>query len=550
MIENLAVVTYGIRKSVPDQPQVLGLTDYAFDIYSLVRDDMPELASILDKALAAIPVWDKAAIMARWLPLYAPGQAAARGGDAARDQEIAGPAGGEAAKAVKVVLNRREREYLSRKGSLRNAWTRKWPPVERWTKPAGTRAWGRRAGAFVRAAIDCGCRLAPTASWTQTLEAAEKGGCDFIAAAVDTPERRRFLEFTSPYRRLPLVAVTRATIPSWTAPRPWEQPVGVARATPLRTSCAPKPGMDVTDVPGEAEGLPGWPTEGSTPSWACCRSWPTSSARTANGAQDRRGPDEHLDLCVAVPRGRTEILSHLSKGVSSLTAAELDAIFKRWVAVKFENGFDYTLVWRVAAERPWSSWSSCGGTASSPGTTGPFARPMRSWPRFWTIPARAFCPSDRTAWWSRVRAANAGTSSARTRPARPSIFCCFPQTRPPPRIFKRTSGASWPKPDFSGGPCTSRSCPGRSGSGIWSWRWNTGSWTPAGSCMDLTDVTDERRLESEVETERRRLASVWPWPGPPDFFQVLDGFAAFWTGSGPRPGSRPTPEAPRPRFAG
>jgi ABC-type amino acid transport substrate-binding protein len=69
MIENLAVVTYGIRKSGLTNLKVSGLTDYAFDIYSLVRDDMPELASILDKALKAIPVWDKAAIMARWLPL-------------------------------------------------------------------------------------------------------------------------------------------------------------------------------------------------------------------------------------------------------------------------------------------------------------------------------------------------------------------------------------------------------------------------------------------------------------------------------------------------
>jgi ABC-type amino acid transport substrate-binding protein len=170
----------------------------------------------------------------------APGQATARGEAAARDQENRGPAGGETGKAARVVLNRREREYLSRKGALRYCVDPDWPPVERVDEAGRYEGMAADVLGLLSERLDVDVRLVPTASWTQTLEAAEKGGCDLIVAAVDTPERRLFLDFTSPYLRLPLVAVTRSDHPFVDGAKALENSrVGVARGHARRRSCAP-----------------------------------------------------------------------------------------------------------------------------------------------------------------------------------------------------------------------------------------------------------------------------------------------------------------------
>lgn len=531
MIENLAVVTYGIRKSGLTNLKVSGLTDYAFDIYSLVRDDMPELASILDKALAAIPVWDKAAVMARWLPLYAPGQATARGGAAAPDREMAGPAGGEAGKAAKVVLNRREREYLSRKGALRYCVDPDWPPVERVDEAGRYEGMVADVLGLLTERLDADVRLAPTASWSQTLEAAEKGGCDFIAAAADTPERRRFLEFTSPYLRLPLVAVTRADHPFVDGAKALENSrVGVARghatAEVLR---ARHPGMDVTDVQSEADGL-SQVAEGRLDAFVGVL--PVMAYRIGKerltGLKIAGRLDEHLDLCVAVPRGRTEALSIFQKGVSSLTAAELDAIFKRWVAVKFEHGFDYDLVWRVAA-----------GAA--------LVILVIVW---WN---RKLSRLNRTIRQAHAELAafldNSGQGFLSFGPdgavePRPSRECrdifgqdpagkaihllLFPGDPAAAANFQKNIGRILAEPDEFRRSLYLSLMPGAVRLGARELEVEYRVLDPGRLMLILTDVTDERRLESEVERERRRLAGVVAVARDPrDFFQVLDGFAAF-----------------------
>jgi len=350
MLDNLAVVTYGIRKAGLSNLKVSGLTDFAFDIYTLVRDDMPELASILDKALKAVPVWDKAAIMAKWLPLYASGQAAARADAAGGAKGLAGTAPGPA--PAKVTLNRREREYLQGKGALRYCVDPDWPPIERISETGRYEGMAADVLALLSERLGVETRLIPTSSWSQTLETAEKGGCDFIAAAVETPERRRALDFTSPYLRLPLVVATRADHPFVDGPKAlMRDRVGVVRghatAAILRSRY---PGLDVADVPTETEGLS---QVASGELGAFVDVLPAVAYRLdkerLTGLKIAGRLEDHLDLSLAVPRGKTEVLSIFQKGVSSLTAEELDAIFKRWVAVRFEHGFDYTLVWRVAA---------------------------------------------------------------------------------------------------------------------------------------------------------------------------------------------------------
>jgi ABC-type amino acid transport substrate-binding protein/two-component sensor histidine kinase len=523
MLDNLAVVTYGIRKLGLSNLKVSGLTDYSFDIYSLVRNDMPELASILDKALKAIPVWDKAAIMSKWLPVYAEGQTAARAGAVGTEQT--------ASSNVRVTLNRREREYVKGKGTLRFCVDPDWPPVERIDESGRYQGMAADVLALLARRLDVDVRLMPTATWTQTLETAEKGGCDFIAAAVETPERERFLEFTSPFLRLPLVVVTRSDHPFVDSPKALERSrVGVvaghATAAILR---AKYPGLKVTDAASETAGLE-QVAAGELDAFVDVL--PAMAYRIGKdrmtGLKIAGRLDDHLDLSVAVPRGRAEIFSIFQKGVSSLTAAELDDIFKKWVAVRFEHGFDYALVWRVAAGAVlvlvvivwWNRKLSRLNRTIRQAHQELAALLDNSGQGFLSFGADGVVQPG----FSRECRDIFGRDPA----AAPIHELLYPDAPKARADFAKNVGRILAEPDAFRRSLYLSLMPASvhlSGRVLLVEYREVG---PDRLMLILTDVTDARRLESEVEQERARLANVVAVARDPrDFFQVADSFAAF-----------------------
>jgi PAS domain S-box-containing protein len=69
MIENIATATWGIEKEGITNLQVSGETGYFSRLTFAVRKDWPELRSILDKALVAIPKQEKQGIYNKWIHL-------------------------------------------------------------------------------------------------------------------------------------------------------------------------------------------------------------------------------------------------------------------------------------------------------------------------------------------------------------------------------------------------------------------------------------------------------------------------------------------------
>ncbi|QLA18561.1 transporter substrate-binding domain-containing protein [Desulfolutivibrio sulfoxidireducens] len=531
MLDNLAVVSHGIRKAGLTNLKVSGLTEESFDIYALVRPDMPELASILDKALKAIPVWDKAGIMAKWLPLYSSGRAAARAESETPGGGIAGTAAGGGDAGRKVALNRREREFLSSKGALRFCVDPDWPPVERIDETGGHEGMVADVMGLLSARLDVEFRLAPTSSWTKTLEAAEKGGCDFIAAAVDMPERRGFLEFTSPYLRLPLVVATRADHPFVDGPKALAgDRVGVVKGHATAGILRGRyPSLDVTDVQSESDGL-SQVAAGRLDAFVDvlpAMAYIIGKERLT-GLKIAGRLEDYLDLSVAVPAGKPEVLSIFQKGVSSLTADELDAIFKKWVAVKFEHGFDYTLVWRVAGAAlliivvvAWWNRKLTRLNRAIRLAHGELAALLDNSGQGFL----SFGPDGVV----RGRASRECRDIFGRDPAGQSIqTLLYPDDPAAASDFFKNIGRILAEPDEFRRSLYLSLMPGSVSLGDRVLVVEYRVLSPIRLMLILTDVTDARRLESEVEKERRRLASVVAVARDPrDFSQVVDGFTAF-----------------------
>jgi ABC-type amino acid transport substrate-binding protein len=341
-VENMAVAAHAIRSAGLANVRISGLLDYNFNIYALVRSDWPLLASILKKALASVTEADRATILAKWLPVYKERLE----GEAMRREPVA-PGTGSA-----VALTDRERAYLARKKALAYCIDPNWPPLERIDDN------GRHVGMtadfleLMSERLGVPMVLVPTSSWSQTLSAIKDRRCDFLPAAGDTRQRRRFLSFTTPYLRFPMVVATRSKVGFIDdAAKLAGKPLGVINGySSLDILRAKYPELNLLEVASVTEGLQ-LVSEGKLVGFIDIVPV-ISQAIAAGHFSDLKIAgrlDAHLDLAVASRDDEPELNSLFQKAVNSLTKEETDAITKKWLAVTFEQGFDYALLWKVLA---------------------------------------------------------------------------------------------------------------------------------------------------------------------------------------------------------
>ena len=153
-----------------------------------VRDSAPELHSILNKAMAAIPNEERMAIMEKW------GLSALRATEAG---------------SIREQLSEEQRAWLDAHPVIRMGGGFL-PPLD--GLMFGDEIRGRARDYSDLIARKLGIRFEHTAAvWAELLEQSRRGGVDAIRMLVRTPEREAFLNFTQPYAELSAGLVTRDT---------------------------------------------------------------------------------------------------------------------------------------------------------------------------------------------------------------------------------------------------------------------------------------------------------------------------------------------------
>ena len=111
-----------------------------------------------------------------------------------------------------IVLTQEEQSYLRAKKKLRMCVDPNWMPVEMIEN-------GRHIGIaanfmqLVSQKIEMPFELVDTKSWAESLESIKNRECDFLPSIVETPNRKEYLDFTTPYIQTPLVVATKIGVP-------------------------------------------------------------------------------------------------------------------------------------------------------------------------------------------------------------------------------------------------------------------------------------------------------------------------------------------------
>jgi PAS domain S-box-containing protein len=157
-------------------------------------------------------------------------------------------------KALEFTAN--QKAYLKEKKVIKMCVDPNWMPLEKIEneKHIGI------ASDFIKIIskkIDTPIELVATQLWSESLDNVKNRKCDILALAAETPIRKKYLDFTTPYIKIPLVVATKASVAfSNNLNSIKEKPLGVVRNYSIYELLKDKyPDINLVEVESLQEGL-------------------------------------------------------------------------------------------------------------------------------------------------------------------------------------------------------------------------------------------------------------------------------------------------------
>ena len=192
--------------------------------------------------------------------------------------------------------------------------------------------------------------LVPTQTWTESIAYAKARKCDIFSLAMETPERKKYMNFTKPYLSIPLVITTRLDelfIVDITDVL--ERRLGVVKGYAFAELLRLKyPNINLIEVESIDEGLEKVVRGELYGFVGTLSSVGYSIQRNYIGELKVAGKfDEKWELGVGVRNDDPMLLAVFDKAIDALDFTKQQEIMNKWVAVKYESGIDYELLWNL-----------------------------------------------------------------------------------------------------------------------------------------------------------------------------------------------------------
>lgn len=244
----------------------------------------------------------------------------------------------------------RELAYLQGRGPIRMCVAPDWMPIE------GIDRGGRHTGMaadFIRLMARRGglnVELVRTATWEESFAAGQRRQCDMFSLLMDSPSRRSFLDFTTPYLEIPGVIATSTKVPfiadlGQVRGKRLGHMRGFAGIELLRQR---HPGIQLVGVDSYEEGLT--KVQDGELYGFIGNMMSIGRVLQENKIYDVKiaGRIGHDNLMSVATRNDEPILHDVfQKLVDAIDPAERQEITNRWIAVRFEQGFDYRRLWQI-----------------------------------------------------------------------------------------------------------------------------------------------------------------------------------------------------------
>lgn len=243
-----------------------------------------------------------------------------------------------------------ELAYLQSRKPLRMCVAPDWMPIE------GIDRAGRHTGVaadFMQLMARRGglnIELVRAKTWEESFALGKRRQCDMFSLLMDSPSRRSFLDFTTPYLEIPGVIATSVRVPfiaslDQVSGKSLGHMRGFAGIELLRLQ---HPGIHVVEVDSYEEGLN--KVQNGELFGFLGNMMSIGHVLQENKISDVKiaGRIGHDNLMSVATRNDEPMLHAVfQRLVNSIRPEERQEIMNRWLAIRFEQGFDYQLFWQV-----------------------------------------------------------------------------------------------------------------------------------------------------------------------------------------------------------
>lgn len=332
-LNNLANSSYIIQKSFATDLRVSGELPYDdFPPLSLafaVSRKYAELETIIRKSLMAIPMETRIRLRKRWL-----------GAD------------GEQGRRSGLLLSEEERNWLAGKGPLRMCSAPGWPPIEWIDENRRHQGISAEFMSAIAQRIGHEFELVSAETWDGTIEYLKSRQCDFISTIPKTDERSGNLNFTESYQALDVVIATRKEqIYIQNLDTLAGQKIGVVKDSVCQALIEKDhPSVEIVPVNDMYQGL--HMVQDGDLIGMVDNLVSLAFAIQHEGLVDIKisgRVGDPIQLCMGVRKDDPMLYQILSRALGSISQQKRQEFASKWIAVKFEQEIDYSLLWKVVA---------------------------------------------------------------------------------------------------------------------------------------------------------------------------------------------------------
>ena len=247
-------------------------------------------------------------------------------------------------------LSKTEIKYLKSKGTLKLCTDPSWMPFE---AIKDNKHVGIAADYFniLRKNSNISMELYPTKSWQESLEAAQNRKCDIFTLASATPLRLKYMDFTDPYIKLPLVVATKIDKPYtenfYTLK---DKKIGVVQGYSIAEILHSKyPNMQIVEVKNIHEGLTkvengelyGYIDNLVGIAYIIQHDY-TGILKVSSRLNE--------DVALAIGTRNDEPILHdiFQKLVHSISEKEKQSVFNNWISVEETKEVNYSVLYKIS----------------------------------------------------------------------------------------------------------------------------------------------------------------------------------------------------------
>jgi polar amino acid transport system substrate-binding protein len=252
--------------------------------------------------------------------------------------------------SVEVNLSKSEKEYLKQKKNIKVCIDPSWMPFEQFDTNGKYKGMTAEYYKLFENFLGTHFEVVTSKSWAESLELAQKRECDILSLAMETPERKKYLNFTTPYISVPLVVATKSTH-SFVADiedlkgKKIGITKGYAYVELLKNKYSFLTLVEIENLDTGLAQVKSGELDGYIDTLA---SIAYSLQAQYGGELKVAGKfDEVWELGIGVRNDDATLLSILQKAVNNLQDDQRREILNKWISIKFENEIDYTLIWKV-----------------------------------------------------------------------------------------------------------------------------------------------------------------------------------------------------------